>query len=88
MDRTTQIIKSLVVVLLALCFRASHAREAPFVRDVFQQINTRRQQHGLNRCAYEKKLEKAAQFHAEWMARNRKMEHLQEEAKTFEQQRN
>jgi uncharacterized protein YkwD len=87
MDCTKQMIRSLVVVLLALGFRASHAQESPFVRDVFQQLNTQRQQHGLNRCSYDKKLEKAAQFHAEWMARNRKMEHLEEEAKTFEQQK-
>lgn len=87
MDRATRVITSLVVVLLVLGFRASHAQDAPFVRDVFQQINTQRQQHHLTRCSYDKKLEKAAQFHAEWMARNRKMEHLEEEAKTFEQQK-
>jgi hypothetical protein len=87
MDCTKQMIRGLVVVLLALGFRASHAQESPFVRDVFQQLNTQRQQHGLNRCSYDKKLEKAAQFHAECMARNRKMEHLEEEAKTFEQQK-
>lgn len=65
----------------------SLAQEAPFVRDVFQQINKQRTDHRLRPCTYNKKLEKAAQFHAEWMARNRKMEHLEEEAKTFEQQK-
>jgi len=65
----------------------SLAQEAPFVRDVFQQINKQRTDHRLRPCTYNMKLEKAAQFHAEWMARNRKMEHLEEEAKTFEQQK-
>jgi uncharacterized protein YkwD len=89
MDRTTKMIGTLVVTLLVVAAAPlpSLAQDAPFVRDVFQQINTQRQQHGLNRCSYDKKLEKAAQFHAEWMARNRKMEHLEEEAKTFEQQK-
>lgn len=80
-------IGTLVAALLAIGFRTGHAQDAPFVRDVFQQINIQRQQHGLSRCVYDKKLEKAAQFHAEWMARNRKMEHLEEEATTFEQQK-
>jgi len=53
------------------------AQEAPFVRDVFNRINAERVKHGLNPCTYNGKLEKAAQFHAEWMARNEKMEHLE-----------
>jgi uncharacterized protein YkwD len=55
----------------------SFAQEAPFVRDVFARINAERVQHGLKPCTYNGKLEKAAQFHAEWMARNEKMEHLE-----------
>ena len=65
----------------------SLAQEAPFVRDVFQQINKQRSNSRLRPCTYNKKLEVAAQFHAEWMARNRKMEHLEEQATTFEQQK-
>jgi len=60
------------------------AQEAGFVRDVFDRINAQRVRNGLAPCTYNKKLEKAAQFHAEWMARNQKMEHLQEEAKSLE----
>ena len=61
------------------------AQEAGFVRDVFDRINSQRIQNGLKPCTYNKTLEKASQFHAEWMARNRKMEHLQEEAKSLEE---
>jgi uncharacterized protein YkwD len=60
------------------------AQEAGFVRDVFDRINAQRIQNGLKPCTYNKKLENASQFHAEWMARNRKMEHLQEEANSLE----
>jgi|688.fasta_scaffold54468_2 uncharacterized protein YkwD len=60
------------------------AQEAGFVRDIFDRINAQRVQHGLKPCTYNNKLEKASQFHAEWMAGNRKMEHLQEEAKSLE----
>ena len=77
---------SLMVMLMAgllVAGRAASAQDAPFVRDVFQRINAQRTQHGLEPCAYDKKLEKAAQFHAEWMARNRKMEHLEEEARSL-----
>jgi uncharacterized protein YkwD len=62
----------------------SMAEEAVFVRDVFGRINAERIQNGLKPCTYNKTLEKASQFHAEWMARNRKMEHLQEEAKSLD----
>lgn len=77
---------SFVMVSMAGLLSASlsaSAQDAPFVSDVFQRINEQRTQHGLDRCTYNKKLEKAAQFHAEWMARNRKMEHLQEEARSL-----
>jgi uncharacterized protein YkwD len=79
-----------VCLLFVVLFSASptaSAQEAPFVRDVFHQINKQRTTHSLKPCTYNKKLEKAAQFHAEWMARNRKMEHLEEQAATFEQQK-
>ena len=66
---------------------SAHAQEAPFVRDVFVRINRHRTQNGLKPCAYNKVLEKAAQRHAEWMARQRKMEHLQEAPQNVEQHR-
>lgn len=79
------------IVAFAVCVIASplpsHAQEAPFVRDVFGRINAQRKQHGLDTLAYNKTLEKAAQAHAEWMARNRKMEHLQTPPPSFEEHR-
>lgn len=66
---------------------AVHAQEAPFVRDVFQRINAQRSQTGLRPCVYSETLGKAAQAHAEWMARNRKMDHLQPPPGSFEEHR-
>jgi len=63
------------------------AQDAPFIRDVFGRINAQRKQHGLEPCTYDRTLQKAAQAHAEWMARNRKMEHLQAPAGSFEEHR-
>ena len=76
----------LLIVFFAsmMASQPASAQEAGFVRDVFDRINAQRIRNGLKPCNYNKKLEKAAQFHAEWMARNRKMEHLQEEAKSLE----
>jgi len=77
----------LLLIAFLACIMAQQpasAQEAGFVDDVFDRINAQRIRNGLKLCNYNKKLEKAAQFHAEWMARNRKMEHLQEEAKSLE----
>jgi uncharacterized protein YkwD len=77
--------RPLLIALLA-CITASlpaAAQEAGCIRDIFDRINAQRIQNGLKPCNYNKKLEKASQFHAEWMARNRKMEHLQGEAKSL-----
>ena len=76
----------LLIVFFAsmMASQPASAQEAGFVRDVFDRINAQRIQNGLKPCKYNTKLEKASQFHAEWMARNRKMEHLQEEAKSLE----
>jgi uncharacterized protein YkwD len=63
------------------------AQDAPFVRDVFDRINGQRTRNGLKACTYDKKLESAAQAHAEWMARQRKMEHLQPPPASFEEHR-
>jgi uncharacterized protein YkwD len=84
--------RRVLLALACLCVGVAEsiavAQEAPFVRDVFDRINAQRVQHGLKPCTYNNKLEKASQFHAEWMARNRKMEHLQEEAKSLEDHKN
>jgi len=82
--RVLRIALLLLLIAAAIPLTAS-AQEASFVRDVFQQINKQRTTHSLKPCTYNKQLEKAAQFHAKWMARNRKMEHLDEQAATFEQ---
>ena len=77
----------LLLIAFLACIMApqpASAQEVGFVRDVFDRINAQRLQNGLQPCTYSKKLQKASQFHAEWMARNRKMEHLQEEAKSLE----
>ena len=78
-------------VLVAFCGIAfsvsAAAQDAGFVRDVFVRINAQRTQHGLSRLTYNKTLEKAAQAHAEWMARSRKMEHLQAPPASFDEQR-
>lgn len=76
-----------LVVAVMLGQSASSAQEAPFVRDVFGRINVRRKQHRLSTLTYNRTLEKAAQAHAEWMARNRKMEHLQDPPAAFDEHR-
>lgn len=84
MKTTRRVLLALACLCVGVAEAIAVAQEAPFVRDVFDRINAQRVQHGLKPCTYNKKLEKASQFHAEWMARNRKMEHLQEEAKSLE----
>ena len=82
--------KWLVMIALALvpaCCENASAQDAPFVRDVFNRINAERKQHGLKPCTYNKTLEKSSQAHAEWMARSRKMEHLQPPPASFEEHR-
>ena len=69
---------------LAMLTLPAVAEDAPFVRDVFNRINGQRKQHHLSTLTYNKTLEKAAQAHAEWMARERKMEHLQPAPASFE----
>lgn len=84
--KASRIVLWIVAAMVASCSPAPIlAQEAPFVRDVFRRINRERTSNGLKPCTYNKKLEKAAQFHAEWMARRRRMEHLEEEAKSLEE---
>jgi len=78
---------SVVIIAFYASNLTASAQDAPFVRDVFNKINTQRQQHGLKPCTYNKTLEKCAQAHAEWMARSRKMEHLQAPPASFEEHR-
>lgn len=63
------------------------AQDAPFASDAFGRINAQRRQHGFSTLTYNKTLEKAAQAHAEWMARERKMEHLQSPPASFDEHR-
>lgn len=71
--------------LIALFASTAAAQDAQFLRDVARRINAERTQHGLEALTYEKKLEKAAQFHAEWMARNQRMEHLEEAPRSLDE---
>lgn len=84
MNRRT-LLPLLVAVMLGPS--AASAQDAPFVRDVFGRINSQRKQHRLSTLTYNTTLEKAAQAHAEWMARNRKMEHLQAPPASFDEHR-
>jgi len=63
------------------------AQEASFVRDVAQRLNQQRVQHRLQPLTYDGTLEKAAQAHAEWMARNHKMQHLQDAPRSLDEHR-
>ena len=74
----------LFVILMAGFMPVARSQDVGFVRDVAQRINNERKQKGLKTLKYNATLAKAAQFHSEWMARNKNMEHLQEEAKSLE----
>ena len=63
------------------------AQDVQFLRDVAQRLNAQRVQHGLKALTYDKTLEKAAQAHAEWMAQNQRMEHLQDAPRSLDEQR-
>lgn len=78
---------SILCFWLAMLTLPAVAEDAPFVRDVFNRINGQRTRNGLKACTYDKTLESAAQAHAEWMARQRKMEHLQPPPASFEEHR-
>jgi len=79
--------RTLLFLLGLLLTQPASAQDAPFVRDVFTRLNGERKQQALSTLTYSKTLEKAAQAHAEWMARERKMEHLQAEAKSYDEHR-
>lgn len=82
------IVYALVVAVCGVILPANaHAQEAPFVRDVAQRLNAERAKHGLQRLTYNTTLEKAAQAHAEWMARSQRMEHLQDAPRSLDEHR-
>ena len=84
----TRLVSFLITVLAFVAFAPpAKAQNVGFVQDVANRINNERKQKGLRQLKYNKTLEKAAQAHAEWMARNQKMEHLQEESKSLEDHR-
>ena len=70
---------------LALPMRSAGAQTAAFVRDVALRLNAKRADRGLRRLVYDTTLEKAAQSHAEWMARNQRMEHLEDPPRSLEE---
>lgn len=80
-------LRPVVVAGCILVAANAAAQEASFVRDVAQRLNQQRVQHRLKPLNYNGTLEKAAQQHAEWMARNRRMEHLEEPPRSLDEQR-
>lgn len=69
------------IILLLLMAASVNAQEA----EVFSRINLNRTQNSLPELKYNKTLEKAARLHAEWMAANRRMEHLQPPPSSLEE---
>lgn len=76
-----------VVVATTLAASGATAQEAPFIRDVFGRINSHRARNGLATLTPDARLTRAAQLHAEWMAGNRTMEHLQAPPASVEEHR-
>lgn len=74
----------LLLVLVTLSGLTASAQDSPFVRDLVNKHNQVRRKHGLKPFHYNPTLAQAAQTHAEWMATQRKMVHLQPEAKSLE----
>lgn len=79
--------RTLLFLLGLLLTQPASAQDSPFVRDVFTGLNGQRKQQALSTLTYNKTLEKAAQAHAEWMARQQKMEHLQPPPASFDEHR-
>ncbi|MFM7292353.1 MAG: CAP domain-containing protein [Planctomycetia bacterium] len=84
LSKTSLLLHTGCVMLMAM---PAVAQDAPFVRDVAQRLNAQRAQHRLKALNYNKTLEKAAQAHAEWMARNQRMEHLQDAPRSLDEHR-
>jgi len=78
----------LITLLAFVAFAPlTKAQNVGFVQDGAKRINNERQQKGLKPLKYNATLAKAAQFHAEWMARNQTMEHLEEAPTNLEEYR-
>ena len=75
----------MLCLLFAVTAQVAYGQNVPFVQDVAVRLNKERVQHRLKPLKYNKTLEKAAQAHAEWMARVQKMEHLEEAPGSLEQ---
>lgn len=84
LTKTRMLLAAGCVMLMAL---PAVAQDVQFLRDVAQRLNAQRLQSGLKALKYNKTLEKAAQSHADWMARNQRMEHLEEAPRSLDEQR-
>ena len=74
----------LLIVVVTLSGLNATAQDSPFVRDLVNEHNIVRKKHGLKPFHYNHLLSQAAQAHAEWMATERNMVHLQPDAKNLE----
>jgi len=63
------------------------AQDSQVTRDIVRLINAERTHHALGKLRYDRKLEQAARAHAQWMARNGRMEHLQRTPTSLEEWR-
>ena len=78
----------LLCLFIALALITTHTafgQDVAFVKDVANRLNKERTQKRLKPLKYNKTLERSAQAHAEWMARNQRMEHLEEAPASLEE---
>ena len=75
----------LVIVLVLVTTQVACGQDVGFLKDVATRLNQERIRHRLKPLKYNKTLEKSAQAHAEWMARNQRMEHLEEAPASLEE---
>jgi len=72
----------ILLFFIILFFSCSDSFALSPQEQIFLLINQQRVANGLPKLKYNNKLEKAAQFHANWMAKVDKMEHLQDHLPT------
>ena len=75
----------LFIVLVLVTTQVTCGQDVGFLKDVANRLNQERIRHRLKPLKYNKTLEKSAQAHAEWMARNQRMEHLEEAPASLEE---
>ena len=75
----------LFIVLGLVTTQVACGQDVGFLQDVATRLNQERIRHRLKPLKYNKTLEKSAQAHAEWMARNQRMEHLEEAPASLEE---